>query len=57
MKLGAIIFSAVLLVAYVAASEVKSDVKELTPDNFDSVIDGSKHAFVEFYAPWVRFSY
>jgi protein disulfide-isomerase A6 len=24
----------------------------LTPDNFDSVVDGSKAAFVEFYAPW-----
>jgi len=24
----------------------------LTEDNFDSVVDGSKAAFVEFYAPW-----
>lgn len=22
------------------------------PDNFDKVIDGSKGALVEFYAPW-----
>ena len=25
---------------------------ELTPDNFDSVVDGSKNVFVMFYAPW-----
>jgi protein disulfide-isomerase-like protein len=27
-------------------------VVDLTPENFDSVVDGSKGAFVEFYAPW-----
>jgi len=27
-------------------------VKDLTPDNFDSYVDGSKAAFVEFFAPW-----
>jgi len=27
-------------------------VIDLTPDNFDSVVDGSKGAFVEFFAPW-----
>jgi len=27
-------------------------VVELTPDNFDQVVDGSKAAFVEFFAPW-----
>jgi len=27
-------------------------VVDLTPDNFDSIIDGSKGAFVEFFAPW-----
>jgi len=31
---------------YVAA------VQELTPEDFDSVVDGSKHVFVKFYAPW-----
>jgi len=25
---------------------------DLTPSNFDSVVDGSKGAFVEFFAPW-----
>jgi protein disulfide-isomerase A6 len=29
-----------------------SAVLDLTPDTFDSVIDGSKPAFVEFFAPW-----
>jgi len=42
-----------LLLALAAVSlAVASNVVVLTPDNFDSVIDGSKHAFVEFYAPW-----
>jgi protein disulfide-isomerase A6 len=29
-----------------------SAVVDLTPENFDSIIDGSKAAFVEFFAPW-----
>jgi len=29
-----------------------SNVVDLTPDNFDSVVDGSKTVFVEFFAPW-----
>jgi len=28
------------------------NVKDLTPENFDSFVDGSKAAFVEFFAPW-----
>lgn len=28
------------------------DVTVLTPDNFDDVVDGSKHVLVKFYAPW-----
>jgi len=24
----------------------------ITPDNFDSVVDGSKNVFIKFYAPW-----
>ncbi|CAI5741135.1 unnamed protein product [Hyaloperonospora brassicae] len=28
------------------------DVAVLTPDNFDDVVDGSKHVLVKFYAPW-----
>jgi len=30
----------------------QANVVDLTPDNFDSVVDGSKGAFVEFFAPW-----
>eukprot|EP01125_Pyxidicula_operculata_P004175 TRINITY_DN1610_c0_g2_i1.p1 TRINITY_DN1610_c0_g2~~TRINITY_DN1610_c0_g2_i1.p1 ORF type:complete len:353 (-),score=95.49 TRINITY_DN1610_c0_g2_i1:86-1144(-) len=29
-----------------------SNVVDLTPENFDTVVDGSKHVFVEFFAPW-----
>jgi len=29
-----------------------SQPQELTPDNFDSVVDGSKSVFAMFYAPW-----
>ncbi|GLD92973.1 hypothetical protein PINS_up001565 [Pythium insidiosum] len=39
-------------VAALAAVAKASDVVVLTPDNFDSVVDGSKHVLVEFYAPW-----
>lgn len=27
-------------------------VVDLTPENFDSIVDGSKGVFVEFFAPW-----
>lgn len=29
-----------------------SAVVDLTPSNFDSVVSGDKHVFLEFYAPW-----
>jgi len=29
-----------------------SNVIDLTPENFEQYVDGSKHAFVEFFAPW-----
>jgi len=45
MKLLGLIFSFVILVS-------ASNVVDLTPDNFDSVVDGSKNVFVEFFAPW-----
>ncbi|KAE8899832.1 putative protein disulfide-isomerase [Phytophthora fragariae] len=39
--------------AAVAVGVVKAgDVTVLTPDNFDQVVDGSKHVLVKFYAPW-----
>jgi hypothetical protein len=42
-----------LLVACVlaAAACYVAAVQELTPDDFDSVVDGSKNVFVKFYAP------
>lgn len=40
--------AAAALTAVVSAS----DVVTLTPENFGSVVDGSKHTLVEFYAPW-----
>ena len=43
-----VIVALVALVAFVSASAVV----DLTPENFDSVVDGSKHVFVEFFAPW-----
>jgi len=30
----------------------EGNVKDLTPDNFDTIVDGSKSVFVEFFAPW-----
>jgi protein disulfide-isomerase A6 len=40
-----------LVVALVVAASA-SNVVDLTPDNFDKVVDGSKGVFVEFFAPW-----
>ncbi|KAL0589302.1 hypothetical protein ABG067_002521 [Albugo candida] len=31
---------------------LSSDVVDLTPDNFDQIVDGTKHVLVEYYAPW-----
>jgi len=31
---------------------VSSAPVTLTPENFDSIVDGSKNVFVKFYAPW-----
>ncbi|EFA84124.1 SNF2-related domain-containing protein [Heterostelium album PN500] len=38
-----------LCVAFVAAD---GNVVVLSPDNFDTVVDGTKTVFVKFYAPW-----
>lgn len=35
-----------------ASATDSSNVVVLTPENFDTVVDGSKPVFVEFYAPW-----
>jgi len=34
------------------AISADGNVLDLTPDNFHQVVDGSKPAFVEFFAPW-----
>jgi protein disulfide-isomerase A6 len=41
-----------LLLSALLALATASNVVDLTPENFDTVIDGSKPAFIEFYAPW-----
>jgi protein disulfide-isomerase A6 len=35
-----------------ALAATASNVVDLTPENFDEYIDGSKFALVEFFAPW-----
>jgi protein disulfide-isomerase A6 len=45
------LFSLALLLSLLCLASASS-VVELTPDNFDSVVDGSKPVFVEFFAPW-----
>lgn len=42
-------FSVVVLALFIAAA--LGGAIDLTPDNFDQVVDGSKGAFVEFFAP------
>ncbi|KAK9702771.1 hypothetical protein K7432_011079 [Basidiobolus ranarum] len=42
--------SGLLLVA--AFANADSNVFDLNPDSFDQIIDGSKDALVEFFAPW-----
>jgi protein disulfide-isomerase-like protein len=41
-----------LLLSLVLVWACAASVQVLTPDNFYKVVDGSKPAFVEFYAPW-----
>jgi len=40
------------VVALCFALALGESVVDLTPENFDSVVDGSKAVFVEFFAPW-----
>jgi len=44
--------SVLILLAAIFVLAQASGVTVLTPDNWKSVMDGSKAAFVEFYAPW-----
>ncbi|EEY57155.1 thioredoxin-like protein [Phytophthora infestans T30-4] len=43
---------AVSMAAMALGVVTAGDVKVLTPDNFDEVVDGSKHVLIKFYAPW-----
>jgi len=43
------LFAVMALAAMVSAD---GNVVVLSPDNFDTVVDGSKTVFVKFYAPW-----
>lgn len=42
----------ILVVLFLAAFALASDVKDLNAENFDSYVNGDVAAFVEFYAPW-----
>lgn len=44
MRSTALVFSVLFIIAF--------SQDELTPDSFDSVVDGSKSVFAMFYAPW-----
>jgi len=44
--------SFIVLCFLLCASYGLAGVVDLTPDNFDTIVDGSKGAFVEFFAPW-----
>jgi len=44
--------SIVLILVAILAIALASNVIVLTPENFDTVVDGSKNILVEFYAPW-----
>eukprot|EP00698_Gefionella_okellyi_P019194 TRINITY_DN5853_c0_g1_i1.p1 TRINITY_DN5853_c0_g1~~TRINITY_DN5853_c0_g1_i1.p1 ORF type:complete len:358 (-),score=99.23 TRINITY_DN5853_c0_g1_i1:33-1106(-) len=48
MKAAVVCFTLFAILAAVTAS----NVVDLTPDNFDTYVDGSKGVFVEFFAPW-----
>jgi len=45
--------SLVFILCFIACIAAEgANTIDLTDDNFDSIIDGSKAAFVKFYAPW-----
>jgi len=41
-----------LLLSVIFVASIGAAVVDLTSENFDSIVDGSKNVFVEFYAPW-----
>jgi len=55
MKLLAFVVSAVIFAIATANDDPSVSlpgIEDLTPDNFDKLVNGGKHALVEFYAPW-----
>jgi len=42
----------ILIAIGILSSSSHAKVVDLTPDNFDKHVDGSKHTLVEFFAPW-----
>ena len=53
MRLPSLLASLVsLTLATLAIAETASDVVDLTPSNFKSVVDPEKLILVEFFAPW-----
>ena len=44
-------WAAVVATAFVGTVLAASHVVDLEPSNFDEVVDGSRHALVEFFAP------
>jgi hypothetical protein len=44
--------SLLLSIALTAQSVLASNVIDLTPSNFDAIVDSGKPALVEFFAPW-----
>ncbi|EAL69370.1 protein disulfide isomerase [Dictyostelium discoideum AX4] len=47
-----LLFVTLIALAFVALCSAEGNVVVLSPDNFDTVVDGSKTVFVKFYAPW-----
>lgn len=53
MRFSSLLASLVsLTLATLAIAEAASDVVDLTPANFKSVVDPEKLILVEFFAPW-----
>jgi protein disulfide-isomerase A1 len=53
MRIPSVLASAFsLALATLVVAEAASDVVDLTPSNFKSVVDPEKLILVEFFAPW-----
>eukprot|EP00003_Mantamonas_plastica_P000209 TRINITY_DN101_c0_g1_i2.p1 TRINITY_DN101_c0_g1~~TRINITY_DN101_c0_g1_i2.p1 ORF type:complete len:375 (+),score=141.23 TRINITY_DN101_c0_g1_i2:40-1164(+) len=52
MRTSVLFVVAILVATFASVPTVDAAVIDLTPDNFDDVVDGSKGTLVEFFAPW-----